>query len=43
LAGGAFAGVEQHHGVAGLRGNLSDAGAHDAGADHQHRRTLKRE
>ena len=31
--GGAFAGVVQQHRVAGLRGDLRNAGAHDAGAD----------
>ena len=34
-ARGAFAGVEQGDGVAGLRRDLGDAGAHDAGADDE--------
>ena len=33
--GGAFARVEQLHGVAGLGRHLGDAGAHDAGADDE--------
>ena len=36
--GGAFARVEQPHRVPGLRRDLGDARAHDAGADDQHRR-----
>ena len=32
----ALARVVQHHGVAGLCRHLGDAGAHDAGADHEH-------
>ena len=31
-------GCQQHHAVTGLAGHLRDAGAHEAGADHEQRR-----
>ncbi len=41
LRGSACARVEKLHRVPGLRRHLRDARAHDAGADHGHRRAFE--